>query len=88
MTQTETNPHRPTTSTPEQFIAGVTDFGPLFGNSEYLRVRNETKAAEYFGLNVEVTCLMQHCALVRFEDREFVVDAADLVFVRTLRQVA
>jgi hypothetical protein len=36
--------HRTTTSTPEQFIAGLTDFGPgrskLFGNSadEYLKV--------------------------------------------------
>src|SRR5215831_16191196 len=38
--------HRTTTSTPEQFIAGLTDFGPgrakLFGNSadEYLKVHN------------------------------------------------
>lgn len=55
------------------------------------RVMNEkakTEAAEYFGLKVEVICLMEHCALVRFGDREFVVDAADLVFVRMLRHVA
>ena len=38
--------HRTTTSTPEQFIAGLTDFGPgrseLFGNStdEYLKVHH------------------------------------------------
>jgi hypothetical protein len=38
--------HQTTTSTPEQFIAGLTDFGPgrskLFGNSadEYLKVHN------------------------------------------------
>ena len=38
--------HQTTTSTPEQFIAGLTDFGPgrakLFGNStdEYLRVHH------------------------------------------------
>ena len=38
--------HRNTTSTPEQFIAGLTDFGPgrskLFGNSadEYLKVHH------------------------------------------------
>jgi hypothetical protein len=47
-----------------------------------------TEAAEYFGLKVEVICQMEHCALVRFGDREFVVDAADLIFVRMLRQVA
>ena len=39
--------HRETTATPEQFIAGLTDFGPgrqeLFGNStdEYLKVHDE-----------------------------------------------
>ena len=47
-----------------------------------------TEAAEYFGLKVEVICRMEHCALVRFGNREFVVDAADLFFVRMLRQVA
>ena len=46
------------------------------------------EAAEYFGLKVEVICRMEHCALVRFGDREFVVDAADLVFDRKLRQAA
>ena len=48
----------------------------------------KTEAAEYFGLQVEVICRMQHCALIRFGDREFVVDAADLIFVRMLRQAA
>src|ERR1700740_1447911 len=44
MTQTEIHLHQTTTSTPEQFIAGLTEFGPgrskLFGNSadEYLKV--------------------------------------------------
>ena len=47
-----------------------------------------TEAAEYFGLKVEVICRMEHCALIRFGDREFVVDAADLIFVRMLRQAA
>ena len=48
----------------------------------------KTEAAEYFGLRVEVICRMEHCALVRFGDRDSVVDAADLVFVRMFRQVA
>ena len=46
MTQTEIHLHQSTTSTPEQYIAGLTDFGPgrskLFGNSadEYLKVHD------------------------------------------------
>jgi hypothetical protein len=44
MTQKQIHFHRTTTLTPEQYIAGLTDFGPgrskIFGNSadEYLRV--------------------------------------------------
>ena len=43
--------HRTTTLTPEQFIAGLTDFGPgrskLFGNStdEYLKVHSQSATA-------------------------------------------
>jgi hypothetical protein len=44
--------------------------------------------AEYFGLTVEVLCEMNHCALIRFRDREFVVDASDLVFIRQFCQAA
>jgi hypothetical protein len=46
MTHTEIQVHQTTTLTPEQFIAGLTDFGPgrskLFGNStdEYLKVHH------------------------------------------------
>jgi hypothetical protein len=47
-----------------------------------------TEAAEYFGLKVEVICRMQYCALIRFGDREFVVDAEDLMFDQTVRRVA
>jgi len=47
-----------------------------------------TKAAEYFGLKVEIICLMRHFAIVRFRHREFVVDAADLVFTRTFQNAA
>jgi hypothetical protein len=47
-----------------------------------------TQAAEYFGLKVEVICQIEHCALVRFGDREFVVDAEDLKFAQTFRQAA
>jgi hypothetical protein len=46
MTQTEIHLHQSTTLTPEQYVAGFTDFGPgrskLFGNSadEYLKVHH------------------------------------------------
>lgn len=46
MTHNEFHFHQTTTSTPEQYIAGLTDFGPgrskLFGNSadEYLKVHS------------------------------------------------
>jgi hypothetical protein len=43
---------------------------------------NEDRAAEYFGLKVE------HWALVRFGEREFVIEATDLEFVQTFRQAA
>ena len=45
-----------------------------------------TGAAEYFGLTVEVICRMEHCALVRFRDRKFVVDIEDLMFAQTFRR--
>ncbi|MCI0418895.1 MAG: hypothetical protein L0387_24330 [Acidobacteria bacterium] len=48
----------------------------------------DKKMAEYFGLIVEVICEMRHCALIRFGDREFVVDACDLVSVRQLCRAA
>jgi hypothetical protein len=47
-----------------------------------------TEAAEYFGLQVEVICRTEQLALVRFRDRELVVDAKYLRFVQTIRQVA
>ena len=36
--------------------------------------------ADYLGLLVEVIHRLEECSLIRFEDREFVVDTSDLVF--------
>ena len=36
--------------------------------------------ANYFGLLVEVIHQLEQCSLIRFEEREFVVDTGDLVF--------
>ena len=53
-----------------------------------MNANGDKKMAEYFGLTVEVICEMKHCALIRFGDREFVVDASDLVFTRQLSRAA
>jgi len=48
----------------------------------------EPPGAEYCGLPVEVVCRMAHCSLVRYRDREFVVNTEDLYFQRSLRCAA
>ena len=53
-----------------------------------MNAKPDKNIAEYFGLTVEVICQMKHCALIRFGDREFVVDASDLVSVRQLSRAA
>jgi hypothetical protein len=44
--------------------------------------------AHYFGLPVTVIRRMECCCLIRFRGREFIVDTADLVFRRGLKQAA
>jgi hypothetical protein len=73
------------------FFAAILQISPqkkLVSGGGFMNEKTKTEAAEYFGLRVVVICRMEHCALVRFGDREFVVDAADLEFVQTLRQAA
>ena len=53
-----------------------------------MKANADKTMAEYFGLRVEVLCEMNHCALIRFRDREFVIDASDLVFIRQLWEAA
>ncbi len=48
----------------------------------------EKHMAEYFGLKVEVVRRLEHCSLIRYGEREFVVDTADLIYVRRLRCAA
>ena len=48
----------------------------------------EPKAAEYYGLSVEVVCRMEHCSLIRYRDREFVINTEDLCCQRSLRCAA
>lgn len=53
-----------------------------------MNANGETKMAEYFGVTVEVIYEMKQCALIRFGNREFVVDANDLVSTRQLSRAA
>ncbi len=48
----------------------------------------EPKAAEYCGLSVEVVCRMEHSSLIRYRDREFVINTEDLCCQRSLRCAA
>jgi hypothetical protein len=43
-------------------------------------VSKEVEVATYFGLTVLVLCRMGNCTLVRFGNREFVVETQDLLF--------
>jgi hypothetical protein len=48
----------------------------------------ESKNGEYSGLSVEIICRMPHCSLIRYSDREFVVNTEDLGCQRSLRCAA
>ena len=47
----------------------------------------ESKNGEYGGLSVEIICRMPHCSLIRYRDREFVINTEDLA-QRSLRCAA
>ena len=44
--------------------------------------------ADYFGLTVEVVTRMAQCSLVRYRDRELIVNTEDLQEYLVLKQVA
>jgi hypothetical protein len=50
--------------------------------------KDERKKWTYFGIEVEILERLNHCSLVRYQGREFIVDTADLISVRTLAQAA
>ena len=45
-----------------------------------------TIKAKYFGIEVELLCQLNHCSLVRFKERSFVVDTVDLVLESNFKQ--
>jgi hypothetical protein len=44
--------------------------------------------ADYFGLTIQVVTRMRHCSLVRYCDRELIVNTEDLQEYLVLKQVA
>ena len=55
-----------------------------------VKAMNTTRIVKafYCGIEVEITCQMDHCSLVRFNERPFVVDTADLVLAQNFKKVA
>ena len=44
--------------------------------------------AKYFGIEVDLLCQLDHCSLVSFNGRSFVVDTNDLVLERDVKHTA
>lgn len=47
-----------------------------------------TVKAFYCGIEVEIVCQMNYCSLIRFNQKSFVVDTADLVVERDFEETA
>ena len=66
----------------------MTGFDPK-GKTD-VKAMNTTRIVKafYCGIEVEITCQMDHCSLVHFNERSFVVDTADLVLAQNFKKVA
>ena len=53
-----------------------------------MNANNEIRKATYFGIEVEILAQLDHCSLIRYKDREFVVDTADLAQKMSLAKAA
>ena len=47
-----------------------------------------TQRATYFGIEVEILVHMDHGTLVRYQQREFIVETADLISRQTFAKAA
>ncbi len=65
-------------------------FDDVSGWENWCKAMNVTLTikAKYFSIEVDLLCQLNHCSLVRFKDRSFVVDTADLVLERNFKQTA
>jgi hypothetical protein len=53
-----------------------------------MNVKDEMGKGSYFGIEVEILVRLNHCSLIRYQGREFIVDTADLMSSQTLAQAA
>ena len=53
-----------------------------------MKANSEIRKPTYFGIEVEIVVQLDHCSLVRHQDREFVVDTADLTQKLSLAKAA
>ena len=53
-----------------------------------MNANSEIGEATYFGIEVEILVQMEHSSLIRHQDREFVVDSADLTLKLSLAKAA
>ena len=53
-----------------------------------MNVKDETGRGNYFGIEVEILEHLNHCCLVRYQGREFIVDTADVILRQVLAQAA
>jgi len=44
--------------------------------------------AKYFGIEVDLLCQLDHCSLVCFKGRPYVVETADLVLEKAFKETA
>ena len=51
-------------------------------------ILGQTSMVTHFGLLVELIEPMEHCSLIRYQDRELVVDTKDLQEVSALKHAA
>jgi len=67
----------------------VRAIGKLARNTRWImKTTTNNGTAYYFGLEVKVLCTLEHCSLIQFASREFIVEKTDLEFVQTLVQAA
>jgi hypothetical protein len=53
-----------------------------------MKTKDGIGRGNYFGIEVEILVRLNHCCLVRYQGREFIVDMTDLIGRQTLAQAA
>ena len=53
-----------------------------------MNAKRETTRGIYCGIEVEILTHWNHCALIRYQEREFVVETADLTVMHSLAKAA